>query len=230
MIMYEIINSCDQGDWVFIQREIVYWKINPNHSPWRYMNQALKIDIEQTIGRILTPQEYEDLAHFFKFRRVPKNVFLNIPGDVCKETYFVLKGAAYSYVTDEKGHKNVFRLAIENMWLSDLSSFLSGRPSKWTLETLEPTDLLYISREDAEASYDVLTFMDRYFRIRFQYAYIALQERIMDMSTTSAADRYQAFAKANPEIIQRMPQYLIASFLGIQPESLSRIRRRISEP
>lgn len=192
------------------------------------MYQPLQQDIEETIGRPLTQQESDGLSHYFKFKKTPKQACLQCAGSICTELFFILKGSAYSYLTDEKGHKHVFRLALENMWISDLSSFLSGRPSRWTVETLEPTDLLTFSKKDEEASFDALPFMDRYFRIRYQYAYVALQERIMQVSSVSAADRYKAFAEANPELIQRIPQYLIASYLGIQPESLSRIRRRLA--
>lgn len=192
------------------------------------MYQALQQDIEATIGRPLTPQESTGISRFFKFKRVAKQACIHCSGSVCNELYFILKGSAYSYVTDEKGHKHVFRLAVEGMWISDLSSFLSRKTSKWSVDGIEQCDLLSINYEDTEASFDDLPFMDRYFRIRYQYAYVALQERIMEIASVPAAERYKAFAENNPNLLQRMPQYLIASYLGIQPESLSRIRRRLA--
>jgi CRP-like cAMP-binding protein len=193
------------------------------------MYQALQHNIELTIGRSLSLQESERLPQFFKLREAAKHTIFNPAGEVVTNAFFILKGSAFSYLTDAKGQRHVVRLAIENMWIVDLSSYFSGNPSKWTLETLEPTRALVLSKEDADLSFNELSFMDRYFRIHAQQAYVALQERLTRVNAASAEERYMAFANERPELLQRIPQYLIASYLGIQPESLSRIRSKLSK-
>jgi CRP-like cAMP-binding protein len=193
------------------------------------MYQTLQQNIETTIGRPLSLQESERLPQFFKLREAAKHAVLNPAGEVATNAFFIVKGSAYSYFTDAKGQKHVVRLAIENMWIVDLSSYFSGKPSKWTLETLEATRVLVLSNKDADISFIELSFMDRYFRLLAQQAYVALQERLTRVNAESAEERYKAFAAERPELIQRIPQYLIASYLGIQPESLSRIRSRLAK-
>jgi CRP-like cAMP-binding protein len=193
------------------------------------MYLPLQQEIESTIERSLTREELDSLPRYFRHHNVPKHHLINIAGEVCTETYFILKGACYSYYTDFKGQRHVLRLAVENMWIGDLTSFFSGRPSKWSIETLEPVEYLSITNTDTQRSYDELSFMDRYFRVRFQYAYIAIQERLSSIYADNAEERYKAFAREFPDLLQRFPQYIIASYLGVQPESLSRIRRKLAQ-
>lgn len=202
---------------------------NPRNSS-QTVRSPLKQEIEATIGRPLSQKELEGLANYFKLHKAPKQSFMLRAGEVCNEMAYIVKGAAISYFIDGKGHKHVIRIAVEKMWIADLGSFLSRRPAKWSVEALEATEYLSINWEDTERSYQEFPFMDRYIRIRFQNAYVGMQERLSDMSAIPADVRYQSFAQANPELIQRIPQYIIASYLGIQPESLSRIRRRLAHP
>jgi CRP-like cAMP-binding protein len=192
------------------------------------MYRRLQNDIELIIGRILDPEEVQTLYTIFEPRQYDRHQLLNKAGEVCEGSFFVVQGACYSYYTDAKAMRRVVRIAVENMWIGDIGSFSTGRPSMFTVEALEPCEVLAISREKARLAYEKTRFMDRYMRLRFEFAYFALQERLTKVAAESAAERYQSFAAENPETIQRIPQYIIASFLGIQPESLSRIRRRLA--
>ena len=193
------------------------------------MYQTLQQNIEHTIERALSTEESGRLPQYFKLREAGKHEILNPAGEVASNAFFILKGSAYSYLTDARGQRHVVRLAVENMWIVDLSSYFSRKPSKWTLETLEVTRAIVLNRQDADRSFNELSFMDRYFRILAQQAYVALQERLTRVNAASAEERYKAFASERPELLQRIPQYLIASYLGIQPESLSRIRGKLSK-
>jgi CRP-like cAMP-binding protein len=190
------------------------------------MHRHIQTDIEHTIGRTLQPEECQLLESFFEARHYPAHAFLRQAGNVCKNAFFIVKGSCYSYTTDQDGKRHAVRFAVEGMWLADLYSLFTDTVSRLTLETLEPTDVIVFSRDNIDRSFEVTTFMDRYFRILAQNAYIALQARMIRSQEASAEERYQRFVDDQPELVQRIPQYLIASYLGIQPETLSRIRQK----
>ena len=194
------------------------------------MHQFIQNDIERTIGRTLQPEECAILESLFEVRHFPAHAFLRPAGKVCRNAYFIVKGSCYSYTTDADGEKHAVRFAIERMWLADLFSLFTETPSRLSMEALEPTEVIFFSRENIDKSFEVTTFMDRYFRILAQNAYIALQNRLIRSQEESAEGRYQQFVAENPSLVQRIPQYLIASYLGIKPETLSRIRHKSKQP
>jgi CRP-like cAMP-binding protein len=149
------------------------------------------------------------------------------PGEVCTYTYFIVKGCLRSYYVDAKGNEHIYQIRLDNSWISDLESFFSQRPSKYYIETLEDSELLCISFDRLERLYIEVPALERYFRILFQKAYINALERLNATMWESAVDRYNAMLKEHSDIFQRVPLIYIASYLGITPESLSRIRRNI---
>ena len=193
------------------------------------MHRYIQNDIERTIGRLLQPEECSILESLFEARHYPAHDFLRTAGKICRNAFFIVKGSCYSYTTDADGEKHAVRFAIEGMWMADLYSLFTEKPSRLTYETLEPTDVVVFSREKIDRSFEVTTFMDRYFRILAQNAYIALQSRLIQSQEESAESRYQKFVDENPSLVQRIPQYLIASYLGIKPETLSRIRQKFKQ-
>ena len=148
------------------------------------------------------------------------------PDETCKYIYFVIKGGLRSYYVDAKGIEHIYQIRLDNSWISDLESFFSQRPSKYYLETLEDSQLLRISYERLEQLYEELPQIERYFRILFQKAYINALERLNATMWESAVDRYNDMLKEHGDIFQRVPLVYIASYLGITPESLSRIRKK----
>lgn len=157
---------------------------------------------------------------------VKKKKDLLVPGDVCRSVYFITSGAVRSYHVDEKGVEHIFQISLENSWISDLESFFSQKPSNYYIESIEPSTLLRISYERLETLYAEVPKLERYFRILFQRAYLNALQRLNSTMWDTAEERYNDMIKENCSILQRVPQTYIASYLGITPESLSRIRKK----
>jgi CRP-like cAMP-binding protein len=146
-------------------------------------------------------------------------------GQSCDQVYFIESGAAYSYITNDAGDKHVVQFALEGHWISDLYSFFSQQKAIYSIETLEKTEVLIMTRENFQKACDEILSFDRFFRILIQNAYVSVQYRLAKSHSEDAELRYAAFSKQNPDLAARVPQYLIASYLGIKPQSLSRIRK-----
>ncbi|PRY94403.1 Crp/Fnr family transcriptional regulator [Marinilabilia salmonicolor] len=174
----------------------------------------------------ITREKEADVYKAFETISVKKKQKLLIPGDTCKYIYFITQGALRSWFVDDKGVEHIYQIRLENGWISDLESFFSQRPSKYYIEALEDSKLLRISYERLEALYIQVPSLERYFRILFQKAYINALERLNSTMWESAVDRYNNMMKENKDIFQRVPLVYIASYLGITPESLSRIRKK----
>jgi CRP-like cAMP-binding protein len=157
---------------------------------------------------------------------IKKKKDLLVSGQVCKYLYFITRGCMRSYSTDIKGVEHIYQIRMDNSWISDLGSFFSQSPSKYNIEALEDSQLLRISHDQFEHLLTTIPNLERYFRILFQKAYINALNRLNATMWETAMDRYNEMLIENPEIFQRVPLVYIASYLGITPESLSRIRRQ----
>ncbi len=174
----------------------------------------------------ITPEEEQTILSAFEPVTVRKKEDILVPGEVCKFIYFITRGCLRSYFVDAKGVEHIYQIRLDNNWISDLESFFSQRPSRYYLETLEDSHLLRISFDRLEKLYDEIPSLERYFRILFQKAYINALERLNSTMWESALDRYNDLLSEHKDIFQRVSLVYIASYLGITPESLSRIRRK----
>jgi len=154
-----------------------------------------------------------------------KGALLAEEGRICDQIYFVENGSCYSYLTDKKGENHVVQFALEGYWISDLFSFFSAKPAHYSIEALEDCSVLVLSNGNFEILCSSAPLFDRFFRLLIQNAYVALQYRLIKTTSHEAIARYEEFARLHPDFIQRIPQYLIASYLGVRPQSLSRIRK-----
>jgi len=191
------------------------------------MAVTLKSNIEKTINQKLSDDDFDQFSKLLFEKRLDKKALLLEEGNICNYVYFVEEGSSYSYITDEKGDKHAIQFALEGYWISDLYSFYSGRKAIYSIETLEPVKVLMLNKESFEKACCTIPLIDRFFRILIQNAYVALQYRIAKTNSEDAEHRYEEFAKMYPAFVQRIPQYLIASYLGIKPQSLSRIRKEM---
>ena len=141
---------------------------------------------------------------------------------------FVESGALFSYSTDAKGAQHVIQFAFEGWWISDLYSFFTQEPSTLNIEVLEDAELLTIDREQHQQLLAQVPRYETYIRLLYQNAYIALQRRVESTIGLTAEEKYVRLLDQYPTILQRMPLNLIASYLGVTPETLSRIRKQIS--
>ncbi len=187
----------------------------------------LKHNIERTIGYMVSDEDFSIIWKHVFIKSFNKKTILAEEGQFCKYVYFILKGSAYSYLINEKGEKNVIQFALEGYWITDHYSFFSGQSGIYTIETLEDSEILVINKESYEAICKESHLLEHFFRILIQNAFINLQYRLAKTNSEEARKRYLEFSKKYPHFIQRIPQYLIATYLGIKPQSLSRIRKEL---
>ena len=177
----------------------------------------------------LTPEETEYFTAILKPRTLRKRQYLVQAGDVFRYECFVVKGCLRTYLVDEKGQEHVVMFAMEEWWTGDMNSFLSGQPAIYNVDALEDSELLLIEKSNLEKLYTDIPKFDRFFRLLLQNAFISMQRRIADNLSIPAEERYINFTNKFPQLEQRVPLRHIASYLGITPESLSRIRKQIAE-
>jgi CRP-like cAMP-binding protein len=175
----------------------------------------------------ITEEEFDYCKTLFLPKKLRKKHYLLQEGDVCKYTSFVENGLLRSYTIDEKGNEHILQFAEEGWWIADLYSFLTGEPSLFHMEALEDTELLLITRPSWELLLEKIPSFERYFRILIQNNLIATQRRLMGTLSETAEEKYIKFMKTYPDCMQRVPQHMIASYLGITPETLSRIRKQM---
>ncbi|QRR02421.1 Crp/Fnr family transcriptional regulator [Dyadobacter sandarakinus] len=176
----------------------------------------------------LSAHDKEAIQTFFVPRRLRKRQYLLQEGDVCRHLAFIAKGLLRTYHVDSRGDEHMSVFGWEGWWLSDFNSFLTGAQSVFNIDAIEDSELLMISREDYEALTLAVPVMDRYFRILYQNSIVTKEKRLMSSISHSAEEKYVALMSSNPKMIQRVPQNLIASYLGIAPETLSRIKKNLA--
>lgn len=174
----------------------------------------------------LTPEEKERAKTFFLPKKLRKRQYLLQEGDVSKSVAFVEKGMLRSYTVDEKGGEHIIQFAFEGWWIGDQYSFLTGEPSQYNIDALEDSELLLLSKQAEEQMMEHIPKMERFFRILLQHNLIATQRRLVSSLSHTAEEKYNALIQSCPTIPQRVPQHMMASFLGITPETLSRIRKQ----
>lgn len=174
----------------------------------------------------LTPEEAELLATYLKSGIVDKKKYLLKEGQVCNAVYFVAQGCLRQYYTNDNGNEQVVQFAIENWWMADYISFEDRKPSGFSIQAIEQTHILYLRYNDQLALFERVPKLERYFRLVVQRAYAAALIRIQYLFTLTGEARYHHFLQSFPAFVQRIPQYMLASYLGFTPEFLSKIRGR----
>lgn len=175
----------------------------------------------------LNKVEKDEARKRFKERIVRRRQFILQEGDVCNHFTFIVSGCFKMYAVSEDAKEHILQFSVENEWISDLSSFYSRNPSKLFIEALEPSVILQIKHQDLLDLFIAHHRFDRNFRIIIERAYVQLQERMLENISASAEHRYKQFLKNNPVLVRRLPGTQIASYLGITPEFLSKIRKSI---
>jgi CRP-like cAMP-binding protein len=176
----------------------------------------------------LTEEEKTICKSFFIPKKLRKKQYLLQEGDACKYLSFVEKGILRSYTIDPKGNEHILQFAFEGWWINDEYSFLTGEPSTLTIDALEDCELLLLTKQAEEQLLEQIPKFERFFRILLQNHLISLQRRIASSLSQSAEVRYSELIQACPTLPQRIPQHMLASFLGITPETLSRIRKQMA--
>jgi CRP-like cAMP-binding protein len=175
---------------------------------------------------VITEDEFAFCKTLFLPKKLRKRQFLLQEGDVNKYTAFVEKGILRTYTVDDKGAEHILQFALEGWWLADLYSFENNEPSAFNIEALENCELLLITNPSWETLLQKIPAFERYFRILVQNNLIATQRRLIGALSESAEEQYVKLLNTYPDCVQRVPQHMIASYLGITRETLSRIRNQ----
>lgn len=177
----------------------------------------------------LTEEEADYFISLLKQKTIRKRQFLLQSGEISRHETFVVKGLLRAYTIDKSGYEHVAMFASEGWWISDLYSFLTQSPGSQNIDALEDTEVLQIEKDDLERLYLEIPKFDRFFRILLQNAFVANQQRILASISLTAEEQYLAFVRKYPSLEQRVPQHQVASYLGITPETISRIRRSLTK-
>jgi CRP-like cAMP-binding protein len=150
-------------------------------------------------------------------------------GDVCRHYTFVNKGCLRLYYVDENGVEHILQFAPENWWIADIGSFYKETPTELYVDALELTEIIQIEKSDLIEAYVNYPNFDRVFRVMIENAFVAMQKRVLQNISSTAEERYLTFVESYPNLVNRIPQTQIASYIGITPEFLSKIRKNLSK-
>lgn len=176
----------------------------------------------------LTPEESDFFMSLLEPKLLEKKKIYLRAGTVCYNSAFVLSGALKSYTVDAQGKEHILSFATRGWWIADLYSLLSKKPAVLNIAAIDNTEVLLLSRRNQQLLYERVPKFERFFRILVENSLVANQQRLIDNMSVSAEDRYLAFIKKYPDIPACVPQHSIASYLGITPEFLSKIRSRLA--
>lgn len=177
----------------------------------------------------LNSKEREEVSRLFTQRNIRRKGLLLQEGDVCRHYYFIVSGCFKMFAVDPTGKEHNLQFSAENDWICDLHSFYEEEPSRLYIEALEPSVVLQIQHEDLLYLYVNYHKFDSNFRIIIERKYINFQNRILQNISSTAEERYLNFIKVYPALLKRVPNTQIASYLGITPEFLSKVRKKIVE-
>ncbi|SKB29636.1 Crp/Fnr family transcriptional regulator [Daejeonella lutea] len=175
----------------------------------------------------LTKEEELQIAKYLTPKKLRKKQYLLQEGDPCKYVAFVEKGALRSYSVDEKGNEHIIQFAIEGWTISDLYSFLTDEPATYNIDAIEDSELTLISKTAHEELLLTMPKFETFTRLNITGAYVAMQKRLTSIISSLSEDRYESFNAIYPDIVQRVPQHMIASYMGLTPETLSRVRKKM---
>lgn len=177
----------------------------------------------------LDEAERKALLERSRVRRLKKRGFLLQEGEVCRSYAYVVEGCLRMYEVDEKGVEHNLQFALENEWIVDIGSFHAEKPSSLFIEALEPSVVVCIEYADLLRLYTEHPKFDRNFRVIIEDQFVELQQRMLRRNASSAEQRYAHFVEQHPALAARVPNVHIASYLGVTPEFLSRLRAKTSK-
>lgn len=175
----------------------------------------------------LTEEEQAFLSSKVSYRKYLKGQFIVQQGDVCKYECYVISGCTKTFYVDDEGQEHIIMFSIEDWWTADMGSFISQTPADFNVQCLENTELVMFHYDTIEELYANIPKLERFFRQIIERAFVSSQKRIIRNFSLTAKDRYLYFKNQYPKIEQRIPQYMIASYLGITKEFLSKIKSQI---
>lgn len=190
------------------------------------MYEALRKYINSYTSSVISDEEFKYCQEALTPRKLKKRQFLLHEGSICQYSAFIVKGAMRQYTIDKRGAEHIVRFGIENWWMSDRESLIMLTPSLYNIDAVKDCDLLVTTNEQITRLKEQSPTVGILFQQLDQRSYIANQDRIQATISLSAEERYAHFMEKYPEFVQRFPQSMIASYLGVSPETLSRVRKQ----
>ncbi|KHJ37484.1 anaerobic regulatory protein [Pedobacter glucosidilyticus] len=176
----------------------------------------------------ITDEQFLETSHYLKSKSIKKGDFVLRQGEICSSSFFVSKGLLRSYTIDEQGKEHIIQFAPEDWMIVDRSSFFFNEPSELFIDAVEDTELVMLNEDFITLASNISTVY-RAFNHKALHSHIRhLQKRVNLLLGATAEQRYLDFIKLYPELTLRLPQWMIASYLGLTPESLSRVRKELA--
>jgi CRP/FNR family transcriptional regulator, cyclic AMP receptor protein len=185
------------------------------------MEHVFRAQIEKIVS--LTDDEFEYVLSFFIRRKYKRHQFVIQQGDLVNYEYFVMSGLLKCYIIDDEGKTHILQFAMEDWWLSDYTAFLTGTPAATFADCLEDSELLGITKENKDKLCGEMHKIEHFFRVKSNYGYVALQRRILSLLCSDAREKYRQLFQLYPSLFQRVPKALLASYIGVSRETLSRL-------
>lgn len=184
----------------------------------------MSIELRQHIEKItpLTDQEFDYILSHFTTKKLKKHQFLIQEGDVVTNDYFVVKGLLKASFTNNDGKEHILQFAMEDWWISDFQAYFNQTEATQNIDCIEAVEVLCLSLTNREKLCAEMHKIEHFFRRKSNFGYIALQNRILSLLNKNAKERYQELIINYPTLFQRVPKTLIASYLGVSRETLSR--------
>jgi len=176
----------------------------------------------------LSEEEFELLISHFIREYIPRKYFYLKAGEICKYHAYLNKGSARTFTMDDKGGEHILFFSFEDWWVGDLESLQTQQSSKLNIQAIEDCELLCISKAEMENLYEKIPNLKEWHSSKMTKSYFATLNRLADVKSLTAEERYTDLLNKHPQIFQRIPLHYIASFLDIEPPSLSRLRKRLS--
>ncbi len=177
----------------------------------------------------LTEKEIAFLRSNTNYKKYLKGHYIVQQGAVCKHTNFIISGCTKNFYVDQQGQEHIVTFAIENWWSADLSSFITQTPSDFNVKCIEATEVIQFTYQNQDKIFQNIPKMETLFRKLLEKALVSSQKRIVNNFSLSAKDQYLYFKKQFSTIEQRVPQYMVASYLGITKEFLSKIKTELAK-
>lgn len=185
------------------------------------MSLRLRAHIEKIVP--LTDDEFEHVISHFTLKKFKKHQFLIQDGEIVTFDFFVVSGLVKASHIDEAGKQHIMQFAMEDWWISDYQAYFNQAPATLTVDCIEDTEVFCLSLQNREKLCADLHKIEHFFRKKSNSGYIALQQRILSLLNSSAKERYAKLLTQYPSLFQRVPKTLLASYLGVSRETLSRL-------
>jgi CRP-like cAMP-binding protein len=173
----------------------------------------------------LSHDEKDFFCTLLEYKKIKNRTFILREGEVCKHSVFVINGCFRGFTTDKNGFEHVLTFAPKNWWIGDMYSLISQKPGILNVQSMSDAEVLYLSKTHQELLYKQVPKFERFFRIIIENSLVSYQQRVIDNMSLSAEERYLKFCKIYPNLIHEISQKHVASFIGVTPEFLSKMKK-----